>query len=352
MEAGIGKISGKTGIKAPGSFVPVGANENTPSTFVISVISETAASTKSVKSLEEDLLLHPEKSTLWVDIQGFSDLTSLQKLFSTLKIHPLLQEDILNTKHRPKVETIENSLLIITKLLTKTKKSVYSGHMAFLLGQDYILTFQPAGEDNFKDTRNHLGELKYPYTHIGYVFYSLLDNLIDRHSIVLEHLYDRIERLETRLLNYKDETPPQEEIVRLKHEVSYARRIILPLQKFVGDLRDNSSKYFLPGIEPYLADLRDNIDHVSEYCEVCHESITMIIQINSENINIRANEIMKVLAAVSAIFLPLACITGIYGMNFAYMPELKSPWGYPICLTFMGVIALYLYRSFKSRKWF
>jgi len=352
MEAGVDKTSGKTGIMAPGSFVPVGANENIPSKFVIAVISETAASAKSFKSLEENLLIHPEKSTLWIDIQGYSDQTSLQKLFSTLKIHPLLQEDILNPKHRPKVETIENSLLIITKLLTKTKKAAYSGHMAFVLGKDYILTFQPAGEDNFKDTRNHIAELKYPYTHIGYIFYMLLDNLIDRHAVVLEHLYERIERLETRLLNYKAEAPPQEEIVRLKHEVSYARRIIMPLQKFVGDLRENRTKYFLPDIDPYLADLRDNIEHLYEYCEVCHESITMIIQINSENINIRANEIIKVLAAVSAIFLPLAFITGIYGMNFAYMPELNSPWGYPICLTFMAMIALYLYRSFKSRKWF
>ena len=350
MQGAVDNISGKTGLP-PGYFVPVGIKESIPSKFFIYTISKDTTTVQETSSLTENLLHHPEGTILWVDIQGFSDPDSLQILFDALKIPSLLQEDIVNTRHRPKIESIEDSLLIVTKRIAiGHRKNLHPEHIALLLGKNYILTFQPPINDSFQGIRDRITTLKHPKTHSGYIFYLLLDNLIDGHFAVLEHLHQRVDRLESKLLDSNDESAPLEELTFLKHDIALTRRIIIPMRKFITDLRSKRDQYFLPDIDPYLVDLSDHVDQLAESCEIYHESITMLIQINSENINIRTTESIKTLTLISAIFLPLIFITGIYGMHFAYMPELESPWGYPVCLSLMGIIAFFLYRNFKDRK--
>lgn len=351
MQGTVENISGKTGLP-PGSFVPVGVKESIPSKFFIYTIGKDTTAVQEASTLTESLLRRSEDTVLWVDVQGFSDRDSLQVLFNELKIPPLLQEDIVNTRHRPKIEAFEDNLLIVTKRIAiGHSKRLHTEHAALLLGPDYILSFQPPVNDSFHGARERVMKLKYPNSHRGYVFYMLLDNIIDGHFVVLEHLHQRVDRLEGKLLNIKDDAPPQEEITALKHDIALTRRTIVPMRKFITDLRFKRDQYFLPNIDPYLVDLSDHIDQLAESCEVYHDSITMLIQINSENINIRTNEIMKTLTLISTIFMPLTFITGVYGMNFDYMPELKMQWGYPLCIVFMGLVSLFLYRNFKNRRW-
>lgn len=351
MHRTVEKISEKTGLP-PGSFVSVGVKEAIPSKFFIYSISQEKINVQETASITESLLKHDDSTILWVDIQGFSDTNSIHTLFETLNIASLVQEDIINTRHRPKIETFDDSMLIITKrIIPGHGKRMHSEHIALILGPDYILSFQPPVSDSFQGTRERVLKLKYPNTHKGYVFYMLLDNLIDGHFAIMEHLHQRLDRLENKLLNAKEDTSPQEELTSLKHDIAMARRIIVPMRRFVTDLRFKRDNYFLPSIDPYLTDLGDHIEQLAESCEIYSESITMLIEVNSENINIRTNEIMKTLTLISTIFMPLTFITSVYGMNFDYMPELRMQWGYPICIAFMGIISLLLYRNFKNRNW-
>lgn len=351
MQRAVENISEKTGMP-PGSFVPVGVKDGIPSKFFIYNISDKKTTVQETASLSADLLKHDNNTVLWVDVQGFSDHDSIHTLFETLCLPSLLQEDIINTRHRPKIETFEDSLLIVTKrIIAGHHKRLHSEHIVLLLGPDYILSLQPPVNDSFNGARERILNLKYPHTHKGYIFYMLLDNLIDGHFAIMEHLHQRLDRLENRLLNTKEETSPLEDLTNLKHDIAMARRIIVPMRKFVTDLRFKRDNYFLPGIDPYLSDLGDHIEQLAESCEVYSESITMLIEMNSENINIRTNEIMKTLTLISTIFMPLTFITSVYGMNFDYMPELRLQWGYPVCIIFMGIISILLYKNFKNRKW-
>lgn len=351
MQRAVENISEKTGMP-PGSFVSVGVKDTIPSKFFIYNIGKESTTVQETASLTENSLKHADNTVLWVDVQGFSDNDSIHTLFETLNLPSLLQEDIINTRHRPKIETFDDSLLIVTKrFITGHRKRLHAEHVVLLLGQDYILSFQPPVNDSFHGARERILNLKYPNTHKGYIFYILLDNLIDSHFAVMEHLHQRLDRLENKLLTGKDEASPQEELANLKHDISMARRIIVPMRRFVTDLRFKRDNYFLPGIDPYLSDLSDHIEQLAESCEMYSESITMLIEINSENINIRTNEIMKTLTLISTIFMPLTFITSVYGMNFDYMPELRMQWGYPICIAFMGIISFFLYRNFKNRNW-
>ena len=351
MQRVVENISEKTGMP-PGSFVPVGVKEAISSKFFIYTIGSENTTVQETGTLTASMLKHADNTVLWVDVQGFSDHDSIHTLFETLQLPSLLQEDIINTRHRPKIETFDDSLLIVTKrIIAGHHKRLHSEHIVLLLGPDYLLSLQPPVNDSFHGARERVLNLKYPNTHKGYIFYMLLDNLIDGHFAIMEHLHQRLDRLENKLLNAKEETSPQEELTNLKHDIAMARRIIVPMRRFVTDLRFKRDNYFLPGIDPYLTDLSDHIEQLAESCEIYSESITMLIEINSENINIRTNEIMKTLTLISTIFMPLTFITSVYGMNFDYMPELRMQWGYPICITFMGIISLFLYRNFKNRNW-
>jgi len=105
-------------------------------------------------------------------------------------------------------------------------------------------------------------------------------------------------------------------------------------------------------LKPFLQDLRENLSNAIDAVETYREWLTNIMDVNLSVLSYQLNKVMKILAVISAIFIPLTFIAGIYGMNFDFMPELTHPWGYPIVLGFMGTIALAMVILFKTRKWF
>lgn len=348
MKNTVDHISEKAGFP-PGALVTVGVNDSLPSNFSVYQIGAGQTIANTYTQLSESLLKQTPDTFLWIDVQGLSAYESLHILFDTLQIPILLQEDILNTRHRPKIEIVEGCLLILTKRLsTGHNGRVYSEHVVLLQGKDFILSLQPPAHDTFAAARERV--LRSELTERGMLFYTLLDNLIDSYFSAFEHLHKRIDKLETVLLNH-DAPSPQEGLTALKHDISLARRIIIPMKQFITILRFNRAKFFSDNLTPYLNDLFDHIEQLAESCDIYQESIVLLLQVNTENINLRTNEIMKRLTLISTVFLPLTFVTGIYGMNFTYMPELQSPWAYPLCLAFMAVIALFLYFSFKRRNW-
>ncbi|HIU64858.1 MAG TPA: magnesium/cobalt transporter CorA [Candidatus Avacidaminococcus intestinavium] len=351
MKKSVNNISEKIGLP-PGSFVTVGVNENLPAKFSLYKIGPASITSEEGTELLSSLPLCSKEETLWIDIQGFSNDKMLHQVFEQLQLPPLLQEDIINTKHRPKIETFAETLLIITKRITPGhRKRLYGEQVVLLLGPNYVLTIQPPVTDSFQGARARILANQTAGFDKGYIFYMLLDNLTDSYFAVLEHLHQRIDKLENLLLNAKEDSAPQAALTSLKHDISVTRRIILPMRKFITDLRFNRAKYFAPELYPNLTDLSDHVEQLTESCDIYHESILLLLQLNSENISIRTNEIMKTLTLISTIFLPLTFISSIYGMNFTYMPELNSTWGYPLCLAFMAAIALVLYLNFRNRKW-
>jgi magnesium transporter len=105
-------------------------------------------------------------------------------------------------------------------------------------------------------------------------------------------------------------------------------------------------------LKPFLQDLRENLSNAIDSVETYREWLTNIMDVNLSVLSYQLNKVMKILAVISAIFIPLTFIAGVYGMNFEFMPELAQPWGYPIVLGLMGVVALSLVILFKTRKWF
>jgi Recombinational DNA repair protein (RecF pathway) len=200
MENTVTKISETAGL-APGTPVPVGIDESAPSKFVIFIISNEGITSERVGTLPDVLPEHPLGSTMWIDVQGYAGLSSIRKIFDFLKIHPLFQEDILNTRQRAKYEILDGALLVTTKrLFYAANGRIHQEQVVFLLKDDCLVTFQPATGDSFEGFRKRLPSLKGNKTLPGYIVYALLDNLVDNYFVIIEKLQASLEKTEKRLL--------------------------------------------------------------------------------------------------------------------------------------------------------
>lgn len=344
------KISDAAGL-APGTAIPIAIDSNTPSQFLVTLLRDGSAETNCSETLDPVELTNPAGSTLWIDIQGYAGLNSIEKIFNFLNLHPLFQEDVLNGKQRSKFDVLDGTLLLVAKRLSYNEAGrLRYEQVSFLAKDNVITTMQPPTQDSFAGVRKRLKLFKDEKIKPYYVLYALLDNLVDNYFSIIELLQANIEKTEKQAL--ASDMPLERKIISgLKHNVTAARHAIWPLKNMLAHLAEDKEDFFPPGMDPYLADLRDHVSQLDEACEICNEAVSSVIQLNMDNINNRTNEIMKVLALISTVFLPLTFIAGLYGMNFEFMPELKSPWGYPVVLCVMASIAFFLYYSFKKKKW-
>lgn len=350
MEEAVNKISDTAGL-APGSVIPIGIDVSAPSRFVVSLIKEGDVRVERLGSLPEELPDFDTKTTVWIDVQGYAGMISIKRIFNILQLHPLLQADIMNTRLRSKVTFLDNTVLLnIKRLYYSADNRIRKENVTFIMQKNVIVTFQDSARDSFAGFRKRESFLKGFNTSATYVFYALLDNCVDNYYEVLEKFVASVEKTEKHLLSM-DDYLDRRVLSGLKHDVIVTRHVIWPFKNIFKKLKDDREDLFDDKINPYYEDLNDHVLQLEEISEVAEENINTLIQLNMDNVNNRTNDIMKTLALVSTVFLPLTFIAGVYGMNFHFMPELNSQWGYPFVLGLMGLIAFVLYKSFKSKHW-
>ena len=184
-----------------------------------------------------------------------------------------------------------------------------------------------------------------------YLAYSLMDIVVDNYFIVMERFGDEIEGLENELLKYPKQGTLRS-INKLKREMIFIRRSTWPLREVIGDLERRGSVFIQESTFLYLRDIYDHIIHVIDTTETFRDIIAGMIDIYLSSISNKMNEVMKVLTIIATIFIPLTWIVGIYGMNFDYMPELRTKFGYPVVMSIMVIIGLLMVFYFKRKKWF
>ncbi|MEA5512555.1 magnesium/cobalt transporter CorA [Nodularia sp. UHCC 0506] len=304
--------------------------------------------------------LHQE-SVSWVDVQGLGNQDILQRLGKVFELHPLVLEDVVNMGERPKIEDYEDQLLIIAHMVVPMENNCgyYSEQVSFVLGKYYLLTVQEEPEhDCFEDVRLRIDRSKGNIRKQGadYLAYALLDAIIDGFFPVLELYGERLEELEEEvILNPTRKTLQQ--IYQVRRELLQLRRAIWPQRNAISSLIRDGSKLIGAEVQIYLRDCYDHAVQVMDMVENYRELASGLMDVYLSSVSNKMNEIMKLLTVVSAIFIPLTFVAGIYGMNFNTekspynMPELNWYWGYPICLAVMAAIAFGLLFFFWRRGW-
>jgi len=290
----------------------------------------------------------------WINVDGVNNVQVLEKLGGCFGLHRLVMEDIMNTDQRPKIEDYGEYLYIVLKMLSNGKSGeIITEQISIVLGANFVLSFQEGIEgDVFNLIRDHLRTSKGRVRKMkaDYLAYALLDAVVDNYFIILEKLGDKIEAIEAELIKSPGQATLQR-IYQLKREMIFLRNAVWPLREVVNSLGKHESPLVLESTAPYLRDVYDHVIHIIDSVDIYREMLSSMLDLYLSSVSNRLNEVMKILTAISLIFMPLTFIVGVYGMNFKFMPELEWRYGYFYALVGMSAIGAAMFLYFKRKKW-
>jgi len=341
--------------KIPGSLIHLGIKKiENPLIRLINFTNETLIE-KEPEHLEDCMPYLSENTVSWISVYGLHDAEMIQKLGELFEIHSLLLEDMLNTDQRPKITENDKLLIIILKILDfdEKTKELTSDQISLILDDNYLITLQEK-EGHYFDTireRMRKGTGRVRRKGADYLTYVLLDTIVDNYLLNIEILGSIIEKTEGRIFIPKQKGLI-EEIYKHKTEINFLRKNIRPVKEIVHHLIENESGFIEEENMKYFRDLNDLVVQATETVEIYQIMLNDQMNIYHANLDLRANEIMKVLTVFSAFFIPLTFVAGVYGTNFEYLPEIKLKFGYLYFWMVLASITLSLTVYFKRRKWF
>jgi len=305
--------------------------------------------------LETCPLLRSGEAVTWINVTSLEQGRTLDQLAQCFDLHPLVIEDILQGEQRPKQEDYEDYIYVVIRDLSYDEQD---GHIdvdqvSIVLGSWFVLSVQGKEGDPFDLLRSRMRSGKGRLRKLGpdYLAYCLLDAIVDNYSLVLNRIGDRIDLVEEDLVL----NPSREDLQTLhdlKRELLTFRSALWPLREVIAALERRESSLITETTSIYLRDVYDHIIQVIDVTETYRDILSGMLDIYLSGVSNRMNEIMKVLTVISTIFMPLTFVAGVYGMNFRYMPELSTTWGYPATLVLMALIAGVMIMYFRRKGWF
>ncbi len=291
---------------------------------------------------------------VWVDVQGLGDEAVLLELAEIFGLHPLALEDIVHVPQRPKTQAYEDHQLLFTRMLTGGDEGVVGlEQISLVIAKNYVVTFQERPGDVLGPVRRRLTVegSKLRTAGADYLAYTLLDTIVDAYVPVIEALGECIADLEDTVFAGGDDNVLHD-ISEIRATLLSVRRSVWPLRDAVNELIRDDVKCFGPEASVFLRDVYDHCVNASDMVETYRELGASMMNSYLSVVSNRMNEVMKVLTVMSTIFIPLTFLSGLYGMNFAWMPERDWKWSYPILLGFMMLITVSLLLYFRRRGWF
>jgi len=339
---------------APGTIVYTGDKEKNDLYIEVFEYNKSEFEEKELSSVEGVFEYVDSEPVTWINVNGLVHTDAIEKIGEHYKFHPLVIEDIANIQQRPKADEYEDYLYVVLKMLYfNDKEELVIEHISFVLGENYVISFQESEGDVFDGVRNRIRTNKGRIRSMGsdYLLYALMDAIVDNYFSFLELLGEKIELLEDDLFEEKPNDDIVYDIQNLKREILKIRRAVFPLREVVSRIDKSEHKLIHEKTQHYLRDLYDHIIQVSENIEISREMIWGLMDMHMTTISNKMNEVMKVLTIIASIFIPLTFLAGIYGMNFEYIPELKYKYGYHTLWVVMIVIFFSLLYYFKRKKW-
>ncbi len=293
----------------------------------------------------------------WINVVGLGDLSVITKLGDFFNIHRLALEDVINVHQRPKVEQYKDYCYIVVRAVNGMEKPD-SEQVSIFLGKNYVLTFQEHAGTYFDPvlSRIRAGTGRMRTAGPDHLTYSLIDAIIDCYFPVLEQYGELVESLEDAIVS-RPNSSLIGRIHNMRHGLLTLRRAAWPLRETMNVLYRDPIPLINEEERIYLRDCYDHTVQIIDLLENYRDVTSGLMEVYLSSISNRTNEIMRVLTVITAIFVPLTLISGIYGMNFSSqaspwnMPELGWRWGYPFALGLMVVVALALLLFFRIKGW-
>ncbi|MBN1235717.1 MAG: magnesium/cobalt transporter CorA [Methanotrichaceae archaeon] len=321
-----------------------------------------------VREVGECFRFKDKPSVTWINIDGLHQMDVLEKLGSCYGIHPLVMEDIL-TDQRPKIEDYDDYIFIVLKMLyydengdNKTDdeededdlgdSDLDMDQVSMILGPNFIISFKEKEVDVFNPLRDRLRTAKGKIRKQGadYLAYSMIDAIVDHYFLIMEKLGERFEELEDAVVS-DPEPGILPTIYNLKRDMLFLRKSVWPLREAISKMQRTDSPLVSEAIKIYLRDVYDHTIQVIENIETFRDMSASLLETYLSSLSNKLNEVIKLLTIISTIFIPLTFLAGLYGMNFRFMPELQSPWGYPAVLILMLLVVVIMMAYFRKKEW-
>lgn len=355
------KLSKKIGLP-PGSLVYVGNMDNdiaaTKPTIMLTVynesdLQESELTTETLANFNLAAYTQAGKK-VWLNVHGVHDVALIKQVGDLFQVHPLVQEDILNTQQRPKIDEYDDYVFFEAQSFKydKSNNNLESEQISFVLGHDFLLTFQERSTGIFEPVRIRMRASRAHIRELGldYLAYALLDSVVDRYFNVLEDIGDCNEALEEKLLSRPTNAELQN-IHALKYVSVELRRAVWPLREVINSLIRNENDFFKETTMPYLRDVYDHTVNFIESLESIRDSLSGMMDIYMASMSNRVNLELRALTVVTMLFMPATLISGIFGMNFESMPWLKEANGFWWAIGLMSTIAIIMVMIFWRRQW-
>ncbi|MDB5191594.1 MAG: corA [Segetibacter sp.] len=295
------------------------------------------------------------KKICWINIDGIRK-NDVETVCNHFGIHNLLIEDILSIGQRPKMDEIEGILFCLLNMLYFNDKhcSVEQEQVSIALGHNFVITFQEdASRDVFNGLRDKLqfNNSKVRQRGADYLCYSLLDMIVDHYFVVMEQLGEKIEALEEEIIRQSNNRSLAK-INSLRKELIVLKRNVAPVRELVNGFIKSESQLLHDQTIKYYKDVYDHILQANDFAENYRDMMTNLQDLYLSKVNLKLNEVMKVMAIVTCILAPATVIGGIFGMNFEVIPYAHQRWGFYVTVSLMLIIPLIMIWIFKKRGWF
>ena len=282
------------------------------------------------------------------------ELAVLQKEFD---LHELAVEDARQGHQRPKIEEYGDSLFAVlhnTEVLKSNgaASELKIGEVNLFAGKNYVLSVRNNAEPGFREVRARCEREPENLRHgSGFVFYALIDAVVDRYFPVLDALEDELEQVEERIFASSSPRANVEALYALKQKLMILQHAVVPLLEAVGKLYGGRVPQVCTGMSEYYRDVYDHLGRINQSINSQREMVVTAISVNLSMITLQEGEVTKRLAAYAALVAVPTMIAGIYGMNFKHMPELDWELGYPLAVGAMAVIDFVLFFRFRKAGW-
>ena len=291
----------------------------------------------------------------WVNIDGIRK-ADVETVCNHFRVHYLITEDILSVGQRPKMDEMDPVMYCLLNMLYFNERTgaVETEQISIVLGKGFVLTFQ---EDAHRDVFDPIREkLRAPNSKLrqggpDYLCYALLDMIVDHYYVVMEKLGERIEMLEEKIIRSSN-TRALAEINNLRKELIVLKRNVSPVRDLINGFIRSDSDLLEERTTKYFKDIYDHIVQANELAENYRDMMMNLQDLYLSNVNLKLNEVMKVMAIVTCILAPATVIGGIFGMNFDIIPYSHHTYGFYIAIGLMFIVPIGMIIAFRKRGWF
>ena len=325
---------------------------------VVTVFDYNLESIEEKRSTEIDQCFNYKTSgrTSWINIDGLRK-ADVEAVCARFDIHPLIVEDILSINQRPKMDEAEESIFCLMNMLyyDVEEDAVDQEQISIILSKEVVISFQEdAHRDVFTPIRERLRNSTSKIRQRGadFLCYALLDMIVDNYFLVMEKLGNRLEEVEDEVARGNNPRALAH-ITRLRKEFIVLKRNFSPVRELVNGFLRSDSDLLEERHTKYYKDVYDHIVQAIDLVENYRDIMVSIQDLHINNVNLKMNEVMKVMAIVTCLLAPATVIGGIFGMNFdTNVPFFHQEWGFYSAVGIMLIIPVIMLVMFRKRGWF